>query len=154
MLKPAADLTDPGADDMMGLLADSTPVVDALGNNRWKLLVDVRRDVLRALGGHEGIQQALGANPDRSRDDPVPRASSRATWTAACLPWTSRNIVQVAATFEVAQWLRGLDVQLGSPMPDLGGHPGEERLPHAAAALRGAGRDEFRRARQRASGTS
>jgi cellulose synthase operon protein C len=117
-LKPAADLAGLGDDDMMSLLADSTPVVDALGNTGWKLLVDVRRDILRVLGGPRAIRQALSANPDRSRDDPVQRIFEGYV-DGAAPPLARQSVVQVAATFEVAQWLDGLNLQLGSPIPGL-----------------------------------
>ena len=103
---------------MMSLLADSTPIVDAPGNNRWKLLVEVRRDILRVIGGPKAIQQALSANPERSGEDPV-QGIFEGYVNGTAPPLAQQSIVQVAATFEIAQWLQGLDVQLGSPMPDL-----------------------------------
>ena len=116
-LRPVVNLADDG-DDLIGLLADSTPVVDAQGNNRWKLLMEIRRDILRVLGGRERIQQALSANPERSRDEPV-QGMFEAYVDGSVPPLDQQDTVQVAATFEVAQWLQGLDIQLGSPVPDL-----------------------------------
>lgn len=117
-LRPATGLAAPGDDDdIIAVLADSMPVVDARGNNRWKLLLETRRDVFRALGGREGIVQALRANPDRSRDDPV-QAAFEAYLDGSAAPLREQNIVQVAATFEIKRWLEGLGVQLGSPLPD------------------------------------
>jgi hypothetical protein len=115
-LRPALNLAGDG--DLIGLLADSMPVLDVQGNNRWKLLVEIRRDILRALGGREKIQQALGVNPERSRDDPV-QSMFEAYVDGSVPPLDKQDIIQVAATFEVAQWLQGLDLQLGSPVPDL-----------------------------------
>jgi tetratricopeptide (TPR) repeat protein len=117
-LRPALNLAASGGDDVIGLLADSTPVLDARGNNRWKLLVEIRRDILRALSGRKEIQQALSANPERSRDDPV-QGLFEAYVDGSVPPLDEQNIIQVAATFEVSRWLRGLDMQLGSPVPDL-----------------------------------
>ena len=117
-LKPAADLPGLGDDDIMSLLADSTPVVDAPGGTRWKLLVEVRRDILRVIGGSKAIQQALSANPGQSDEDPV-QGVFEGYVNGTALPLAQQGIGQVAATFEIAQWLQGLDVQLGSPMPDL-----------------------------------
>jgi hypothetical protein len=116
-LRPAADVAGLGDDDLMGLLADCAPVVDARGDNRWKLLLDVRRDVLRALGGREGIRQALRANPERSRD-PV-QGIFEGYVDGSAPPLDRQDIIQVAATFEVARWLLGLDLGLGSPVPGL-----------------------------------
>ena len=117
-LKPAADLPGLGDDDMMSLLADSTPIVDAPGGSRWKLLVEVRRDILRVIGGPKAIQQALSANPGQSGEDPV-QGVFEGYVNGTALPLAQQSIGQVAATFEIAQWLQGLDVQLGSPIPDL-----------------------------------
>ena len=117
-LRPAVNLAAPGGDDIIDLLANSTPVLYAGGKNRWKLLTEIRRDILRALGGREAIQQALNANPERSRDDPV-QGMFEAYVDGSAPPIGQQNAVQVAATFEVAQWLQDLDLQLGSPVPDL-----------------------------------
>lgn len=117
-LNPApAPLADSAGEDMLDVLADSTPVRDRDGQPRWKLLEDVRRDLLQRLGSREAIEQALDANPDRPRDDPV-QAMFEAFVRGNAPPLEQHDITQLAATFEVAQWFDGLKVELGSPLPD------------------------------------
>ena len=77
----------------------------------------MRRDLLQRLGSREAIEQALDANPDRPHDDPV-QAMFEAFVRGDAPPLEQHDITQLAATFEVAQWFDGLEVELGSPLPD------------------------------------
>lgn len=117
-LKPAAMPATPAdGEDILDVLADSTPVRDRSGRPRWQLLAQVRRDVLQQLGSREAIEHALDANPDRELDDPV-QAMFEAFLRGEAPPLEHHDVAQLAATFEVVQWFEGLDIKLGSPLPD------------------------------------
>src|SRR5438477_9577714 len=48
---PADVVLSPADDDILDVLADSAPVRDAEGRPRWRLLPDVRRQLLRRFDG-------------------------------------------------------------------------------------------------------
>jgi hypothetical protein len=118
-LRPAVDEapTEEPEDDLVDLLSDSTPVREG-GTSKWKLLTDVRRELLQRLGNTAAIQRALEANPERPQDDPV-QAMFEEYVRGTAPPLDKQTTVQLAASFEVAQWLVGLQLRLGSTVPDL-----------------------------------
>lgn len=117
-LRPASlDLPTSTGDDIVDVLSDSMPVSGVGGAAQWKLLADVRRDVLQQLGSRETIQRAIDANPVRPTDQVQSIFEAYVKGTAP--PLETQDLEQLAATFEVAQWLDGLPVALGSPLPDV-----------------------------------
>ncbi len=101
-LKPSG-LAPPEA-HLEEVLVNCTLGPDADGQSRWTLMPNVRTDVLGQLATREKMLQALAANPDRPQ---VPLQQMLEAYVrGAAPPLEAQNLPQLAATFQVGDWLR------------------------------------------------
>ena len=102
-LKPVEGTID--KESIKALLFDSIPIHDFQKKDRWTLSSEIRRDVLLQMGNQQTLLRALAANPERP-DDPVQKMLE-AYIRGDAPSLDTQNAQQIAATSQVAEWLRG-----------------------------------------------